>query len=379
MLFLHIADLHIGKVLHKKSLLSDQIIVLNEIADIAAREKPDAVLIAGDIYQRSSPSAEAMTVFSDFLSKIAQIHIPCYIISGNHDSAERVSYLAEIAQIAGIHVPNPKAGEITSYPLRDEFGDITIHLMPFTTPMLVREAYPEKSDNIADYTDAVRIVLENHPITGSGRHVLVAHQFITGAQTSDSEELAIGGLDSIPASLFDQYDYVALGHLHAPQQAGRPGIRYAGSPMRYSFSEVTQKKSVTLVDLREPGSEPIIRTIPLHQPHDMLELRGELDELMTHEITDAFTHITLTDEEPQPDAARRLRTVFQNLLLFNVENSKKREDQSVDAGFHGQTLDFHTILRDFYAFQNNGAKLSESQIAIVNEILEAMDQEAGSL
>ena len=379
MRFLHIADLHIGKVLHKHSLLADQKQVLQQIVCIAETEKADAVLIAGDIYQRNTPSPEAMTVFSDFLAALSQKQIPVYIISGNHDSAARVSYLSEIAEAAGIHIAGTEPGKVYQYLLHDAYGDLTLHLLPHCTPLQIRSAFPAHAEEIRTYEDAVRFVLALNPPQGDGRHVLVCHQFLTGAQTCESEELAIGGMDNIPASVFDAYDYVALGHLHGAQQVSRPTVRYAGSPLRYSFSEITQKKSVTLAEIREKGDIEIT-AIPLEQPHGMQELTGDLETLLQHPRTDDYVRIVLTDEEPPADAARRLRGVFPNLLQMTVQNSKTRADRVVDAEENGagEQLDMLALLREFYAFQNAGAEPSAAQTDIAKAIFEKMDREVGA-
>ena len=374
MRFLHLADLHIGKVLHKHSLLPDQDFILRQILSIADEQQPDAVLIAGDVYQRNTPSPEAMTLFSRFLTALAERRLPCYLISGNHDSAERVAYLAGLAELGGIHIAGAEPATIYDYPMQDSFGELTVHLLPYCTPALVRQKYPELSEQIRSYEDALRVVLEHHPVSTEGRHVLVCHQFLTGAVTCESEELAIGGLDNISASLFDAYDYVALGHLHGPQQVSRESVRYAGSPLKYSFSELHQHKSVTIAELREKGKVQIT-AIPLCPMHGMQELTGTLADLLQHDKTGDYVHVLLTDEEPPADAARQLRTVFPNLLQLTVQNSKIRTDRSVDAGSAPDRADFLTLFSEFYAFQNAGAVPNERQQQIVSELLEQIDGE----
>ncbi len=378
MRFLHLADLHIGKVLHRHSLIPDQKHILNQIFDIANSGSIDAVLIAGDVYQRSTPSPESMTVFSDFISRIAEINLPCYIVSGNHDSAERISYLSALTQKAGVFVANPKAGVVTSFPLHDAFGEITVHLLPFCNPLQIRKAYPEEADSIKTYEDAIKSVLKRYPVSGEGRHILVAHQFLTGGQTCESEELAVGGMDNISAELFEDYDYVALGHLHGPQSVLRPTVRYAGSPLKYSFSEVTQHKSVTIADVRGKG-DVRIETVPLHPMHEMREITGLFDDLAAMSPSDDYIHAVLTDEEPPVDAHRRLRAVFPNLLHTEIRNSKLREDTFVAAQAAPEETDFLTLLRQFYAFQNNGAEMNENQTAIVQRLLEETEKEVAAL
>ncbi|HAG14240.1 MAG TPA: exonuclease sbcCD subunit D [Ruminococcus sp.] len=378
MRLLHLADLHIGKILHKRSLLEDQAYILKQILAIAKEQRIDAVLIAGDVYQRSTPSPEAMTLFSDFLTGLTDLHLPCYLIAGNHDSAERVAYLSALAERSGVYIAGAEQAAVYSYPLEDDFGAVTLHLMPFLTPSHAKLHYPDEADRIVTYEDAVRTVLQHHPpASDGGRHVMVAHQFLTGAAVCESEELAIGGQDNISAALFDRYDYVALGHLHGPQRVSRETIRYAGSPLRYSFSELTQKKSVTIVELREKGNVQI-ETIPLHPLHGMQELTGTLAALLASEPTDDFVHVILTDEEPPADAVRQLRTVYKNLLCVTYRSSKFREDRFVEAEGQPEKMDFPTLFRAFYAFQNQGAEPSADQMKIVEKLLLQLDREAGA-
>ncbi len=379
MRFLHLADLHIGKALHKQNLLEDQRYILQQILEIARTHQIDAVLIAGDVYQRNAPSADAMTLFSDFLSTVAEMHLPCYLISGNHDSAERVAYLSEIAARSGIRIAGAGAPFVRSYETEDAYGKLTVHLMPFTSPLPVRQQYPEEAEQIRSYDDAIRVLLSHHPVPDDGgRHIMVAHQFLTGGAVCDSEELAIGGLDNISADLFVGYDYVALGHLHGPQQVSRPTIRYAGSPLKYSFSEVHQHKSVTIADVREKGNV-VIETVPLVPLHEMQELTGSLDALMQHEQTEDYIHVILTDGNPPADAVRMLRTVFPNLLQMTVQNTRIRTDFTPGAQTFPERTDFASMLSDFYAAQNQGAAPKEKQMEIVRELLEKLDKEAGAL
>ena len=374
MRFLHLADLHIGKVLHQHSLLPDQIDILQQILAVADEQKADAVLIAGDIYQRNTPQPAAMTVFSDFLAALSERHLPCFLISGNHDSPERVAYLSALAERSGIYIAGAEAGVICDYPMQDEFGDLTVHLLSYCTPLSVRQKYPEEAENIRSYEDALRTVLQKHPVSGTGRHIMVCHQFLTGAVTCESEELAIGGLDNISAELFDDYDYVALGHLHGPQRVMRDTVRYAGSPLKYSFSELHHHKSVTIADIREKGNVQI-ETYPLTPLHGMQELTGDLRTLLQHDKTEDYVHILLTDEEPPADANRQLRTVFPNLLQLTVQNSKMRADRSVDADSTPEQSDFLALFSEFYAFQNAGAVPNDRQQAIVSGLLEQIGRE----
>ena len=374
MRFLHLADLHIGKVLHKHSLMQDQAIILKQILQIAVEKKVDAVLIAGDVYQRINPAPEAMTLFSDFLASLSEMHLPCYLIAGNHDNAERIAYLSQLAARSDIHIAGAERARIYSYPLEDAYGKITLHLLPFLAPPDARIAFPDEAESIVTYEDAVRTVLAHFPVSGGGRHVIVAHQLMTGAEICESEELAVGGQDNISASLFDAYDYAALGHLHGPQKVIRETIRYAGSPLRYSFSELTQKKSVTVVELREKGNVQI-ELVPLEQPHGMQEITGTLESLRQREQTDDYIHAIVTDDEPPADAVRQLRSVFRNLLQVTFRSSKYREDRNVETGADPDALDFRSLLNRFYAFQNNGQEPNADQMKIVEKLMEQLDRE----
>ncbi len=376
MRFLHTADLHIGKLLHQHSLLSDQKQILQQILEIAQTEQVDALLIAGDVYQRNNPSSEAMALFSSFLSQLAERKLPCYVISGNHDSALRVSYLSEVAAQSGIYIAGSETGTVYSYPARDAYGDLTVHLLSYCTPLAVRQRFPEQAEQIGTYEDALRAVLHAHPVDKSQRNVLVCHQFLTGAATCESEELAIGGLDNISASLFEDYDYVALGHLHGAQQVQRETVRYAGSPLKYSFSEVTQHKSVTIVDMQEKGRVEI-RAVPLRQPHGMQVLTGSFAELSAFPHTEDYIRVILTDELPPQDAARILRSNFPNMLQFTVQNSKTRDTYTTEAAENPMQSDFLTMLREFYAYQNQGAALTPMQETLVRQLTETLDREAG--
>lgn len=376
MRFLHIADLHIGKVLHKRSLLDDQIHILNEIVQIAVQQKVDAVLIAGDVYQRSTPAADAMTVFSDFIAALVRMKLPCYIISGNHDSAERVAYFAPLAEMSGVYISGMDTAEVYTHTLTDEFGEIVLHMLPFTSPLAVREKYKEQADAVSSYDAALRVVMEYHPVNTEKRNIILAHQFLTGAQICDSEELAIGGLDNISVSLFDDYDYAALGHLHGPQQVSRPTVRYAGSPLKYSFSELTQKKSVTVVDLREKGNITI-EAIPLHPKREMNALTGTFAELMAKPRCEDYMQLTVTDEEPPAEAVRQLRTVYPYLMHTIFRSGKFREDRSVESAGLPEKTAFSDLLCEFYAFQNQGMRPNDAQMEIVSKLHAQLDTEVG--
>ena len=274
----HISDLHLGKRLHEISFLEDQAYILEEICKILRDEKPDAVLIAGDIYDKSAPSAEAVRLFDDFLSELSADGQMVFAISGNHDSAARVAYGGRIMAKSGVYLSNPEyRGEVFSVSLEDNDGRVDIYLLPFIKPIHVSLAFPE--EKIESYTDALRVAVERMPVDSKRRSVLVAHQFVTGAVRSDSEEVSVGGLDNVDATVFAPFSYVALGHIHRPQNIGSSRVRYSGTPLKYSFSEAGDEKSVTLAELDGKGAVDL-RTIPLKPKHDLREIEGTYDELM---------------------------------------------------------------------------------------------------
>ena len=378
MKLLHLADLHIGKLLHKHSLLEDQALILKQILDIAEQEKPDAVLIAGDLYQRSNPSPEAMTLCSSFLTSISELGLPCYLISGNHDSAERIQYLSSFAERCGIHIAGGKPGEITEFLQDDEYGTVHFHLLPYLTPLFMQQNSAEDQKTVCTYEEAVRTAISSHPpLPAADRHVMICHQFLTGAACCDSEELAVGGMDNIPVSLFDDYDYAALGHLHGPQYVGRETVRYAGSPLKYSFSEINQKKSVTIAELKEKGHVQI-RLIPLQAPREMRIVSGLFEELMQQPVCGDYVQIQLNDTLPPPDAARMLRSVYPNLLLLTVQNGKQQEDSFVEAVTLPEQSDFKLLLKEFYASQNNGKTITEAQESLIRQLTLRMEQEVNT-
>ena len=377
MRFLHLADLHLGKVLHKRSFLSDQVFILQQILEIAETEQIDAVLIAGDVYQRSVPSAEAMTAFSDFLTFLSEKKRPCYIISGNHDSAERIAYLSPLAQLSGIYIAGAEPARFYTFSASDAFGEITLHLLPFTAPAHVRARYPEEAEDILTYDDAIRVLTAHHPIDPGKRNVLIAHQYLTGAQTCDSEELAIGGLDNVSAALFADYDYAALGHLHGPQQVMRETIRYAGSPLKYSFSEAAQKKSVTVCELGEKGSLSVT-TRELEPRHDMRQIRGLYNDLMRRDSyegtkTDDYIGVVLTDEDDVPGAIEKLRVVYPNIIKLSYDNKRARALEVITEAAESDQMTEMELFSDLYLKQN-GQEMNEEQRTYLGRVIDQVKE-----
>lgn len=369
--FLHLADLHLGKQMNDWSLLADQEAVLQQIASIADSEQADAVLIAGDVYQRSSPQAEAMALFDSFVSRLAGMGKKVFIISGNHDSALRISYFSALIRSSGVYVTEAFEGKMQSVTLQDRDGEIVIWMLPFLRPSQVKRWLPE--EKITTYQDAVEAILRQTPVDPKKRNILLCHQFITGCETSDSEERAVGGLDNIDASVFDAFDYVALGHIHKPQKVGRDTLRYAGSPLKYSFSEVNHKKSVTIVDVREKGDIEV-RTVPLYPLHDVRLVEGKLDDLMQMDYSEDYVWATIHDELPPPDARVTLSVNFPNMMKFSIVNSKTKYDVDVLATQSMENKTVPELFSDFYRLQNNDQAPGEAHMKVLDKVLKELEE-----
>ena len=374
MRFLHTGDLHLGKQLNDVSLLDDQQHILAQIADIAAEKQVDALLIAGDVYQRSAPQAEAMALFDKFVSRLVSLGLKLFIISGNHDSSLRISYFSDIVRTAGVYVSQRFDGRLQQIMLSDEHGPVVVHLMPFIKPLHVRRALPEAEANT--YQEAVRTVVANSPVDTSVRNILICHQFITGSETSDSEESSVGGLDNIDASVFCDFDYVALGHIHKPQRMTRDTLRYSGSPLKYSFSEVNHRKSVCIVDVNEKGSV-CIETVPLVPKRDMRLVTGTAREIMSMDPSDDYVWVTVTDELVPPDIRLEIAAnVFPNMLKFSVSNSRTRYDADITAAEAIESKQIDELFRDFYRMQNSNAEPGDAHMKVLRDILNNMEDES---
>lgn len=333
---MHLADFHLGKRVNGFSMMEDQEYILNRILEIMEEEQPDGLLIAGDVYDKTIPPAEAVRRMDDFLTAVAAKHVPVFLISGNHDSAERVAFGHQLMQGSGIWISPVYDGTIRHHTLEDRWGEVNIYLIPFLRPSVVRSFFPDVE--IEDYTDALRTIIEDLQVDTSRRNVVLAHQFVTAAgalpETCDSEQLSVGGLDRVDGSVFSPFDYTALGHLHGPQRVGSETIRYAGSPLKYSFSEIHQKKSVTVVELRAKG-ETEIRQIPLQPRREMIELRGTFEEILEEarkkgEPQTDYYHMILTDETDVVDALSRLREYYPNIMLLDYDNRRTRSQKEVE-------------------------------------------------
>ena len=365
----HLSDLHIGKRVHEFSMIEDQKYMLTQILQAVMREKPDGVLISGDVYDRTIPTAEAVQVLDAFLTSLSEQEVPVFIISGNHDSAERLAFGSNLMGKSGIYLSKVYDGRIEKFALQDAYGTVWIHLLPFLRPSTVRHALPERAEEIQSTADGVRAALEQTQIDPGERNILLAHQFVTGALRCEAEELQVGDVDQIPVELFDAFDYVALGHIHSPQKVGRETVRYCGSPLKYSFSEAGQEKSITIVELKEKGTVEL-RTIPLKPLHDLRKIRGTYLEVTAktfYENSDRtdYLMVTLTDEEDVPDGMAKLRTIYPNLMRLEYDNKRTRSNAEVTAAERIEEKSELELFQEFYELQK---RYGEKHLQIVQQV-----------
>lgn len=382
MKFLHISDLHIGKKLREADFTADQIHILNEIVNIAEEQKPDGILIAGDIYDRSVPPANAVNIFDDFLTKLDQRKIKVFLVSGNHDSPERLNFGKEILGKSDIYIAGTFMGKLDKINLEDNFGTLNVYLMPYIKPSMVSNYYQEEV--IDSYECAAKLVIDKAEIDIDQRNILVAHQFVTNAgvepEKSDSEMLSIGGIDNIDYTVFDSFDYVALGHIHGPQKIGRDTVRYSGTPLKYSFSECNHKKSVTCIEIKEKG-DITIKQIPLHPLKDLRVIKDNLNNLLQDEKyiggnCEDYIHAIITDEEDIYDPIGKLRTVYKNILLLETSNAKSKINENSRTSASGDVAARSPmdLFQEFFINQNN-VELNENQNKIMQDIFEELGGE----
>lgn len=375
MKFLHISDLHIGKRLNEFSMLEDQIYILKQIQDIAVNEQADGILIAGDIYDKPIPSAEAVKVFDFFLTGLADRQIQVFAVSGNHDSPERIAFGAQLMSGRGVYVSPVYDGNAVRIPLTDEYGEIFVYLLPFLKPAAVRHVLEnEEGAKLPEsYQDAVKTAVERMKPDCEKRNILVAHQFVTGAGRCDSEDVSVGGIDHVDAEVFDAFDYTALGHIHSPQTAGRDTVRYCGTPLKYSFSEAEQQKAAVVVEFREKGWIQI-HTVPLVPLHDMRKIRGSYLEVTARSFyqdmdTEDYVQITLTDEEDVVDGMQKLRIIYPNLMQLVYDNSRTKQNRMVETAQDVEQKSELELFQEFYELQNN-QPLSLEQEEFVRQLIE---------
>ena len=376
MKFLHISDLHLGKRINEFSMMEDQIFILNQILEIAQTRQADGVIIAGDIYDKPVPPAEAVKVFDLFLTKLADQKIKVFAVSGNHDSPERIAFGAQLMNRRGVYVSPVYDGNAAKVVLTDDYGELHLHLLPFLKPAIVRHVL-EKERNEEELPqschEAVKAAVDRIEVDTEKRNILIAHQFVTGAGRCDSEDVSVGGLDNVDAEIFEAFDYVALGHIHSPQAVKRETVRYCGTPLKYSFSEAGQAKAAVVVECREKG-QVILDTAPLVPLRDMRSIRGTYMEVTARSFyentnTEDYLQITLTDEEDVPDGLAKLRTIYPNLMQLVYDNSRTRQNQTIEMAEGVQQKSELELFKEFYELQNN-QPMSQEQEEFVRKLME---------
>jgi len=376
MRFFHLSDLHLGIRVNEFPMLDDQWHIVREIVRHAEEHKPDAVLIAGDVYDKSVPPIDALQLLDRLLVWLNELGIAVFLISGNHDSAERVSFAASLLEMSNVHISQVYDGKITPLTMQDKFGNINVWMLPYIKPSTVRPYFREKE--IITYTDAVSAALGNAEVDAASRNILLTHQFITGAIQSDSEELYVGGSENVNASLFDVFDYVALGHMHRPQNVLRNTLRYSGTPLKYSLSEVNQNKSITMVDMGKKG-DISVSEIHLTPIREMREIRGTYAKITAlknyvNTNTDDYVYVVLTDENEEPDAISKIRTIYPNVMSLRYDNKRTQTDVS-----HITTRNYDSktpldLLAELYAIQN-GQPMNQDQMDYSKGLLEKIKEE----
>lgn len=370
MRFLHLADLHIGKRVNGFSMIEDQKFVFEQVYNVIENEKIDGIIMAGDIYDKPVPSAEAVKLFDEMLTRLVSINLPIFVISGNHDSAERIGFGSDILSAAKVYMSRVYNGNLQKIELEDDYGKINVYLLPFIKPATVKNIYKEAE--IKDYDDALEYVLSQEKIDETKRNVIVSHQFVTGAMRSESEEVSVGGLDNVSVENYEAFDYVALGHIHRAQQMGRESARYAGTLLKYSFSEEKHNKSMTIVDLKEKGNIEI-KEIPVKPLHDLKTIKGKFSKITSEEFykelkKEDYYRAVLTDEDDILNAIGKLKSIYPNLMSMEYDNTRTRSYSVVDNVETGETKSPLDYFEEFFEEQN-GRKMSEKQRNYLLEIL----------
>jgi exonuclease SbcD len=364
--------LHIGKKVNGFNMIADQEDILKKILAAIEKEKPDVLLVAGDVYDRYLPAGEAVTLLDDFLTAVATFRVKVMLIGGNHDSAERLSFGSRLMEAGGVYIAGGYKGKTDPVVLEDEFGKVCFYLLPFVKPVDVTRFFPDAGIN--SYTDAVNAAIKQMELDTSLRNIIVTHQFVTGAERSESEDVAVGGADNVDAAVFDSFDYVALGHLHRPQRVGKDNIRYCGTPLKYSFSEANDSKSLTVVELS--GKENLrIREIPLAPLHDLREIRGKYSDLMNRQnyentpVAD-YLHVVLTDEEEEYNAFAKLSKVYPNIMKLDYDNRKTRSRNDAAAIAQPAANLLPDALFETFFAQQTGREMSDRQKQFVAGLVE---------
>ena len=377
MKFFHLSDLHLGIKLNGFNLIEDQRYILERVLDYVREERPQAVLLAGDIYDKSVPPEEAVALFDYFLNRLAALAVTVCIIAVYHDSMERLAFGGRLLERSGVHIAPAYDGRIARVRFTDEFGEVYVHLLSFLRPATVRHLFPEAK--IENYNDALQTALAQAELEEGARNVLVAHQYVCGSLFSGTDEIIeVGGIDNAGVELFAAFDYTALGHIHRPQDiGGSKALRYSGTPLKYSLAEIDQEKSVTVLELGAKG-DVRTRLLPLKPLREVLLLRGAYDELISRDFysrldTEAYVQLVLTDEEEVPDAMRKLQGVYRHVLGLRYENRRTAQTacEAPESGARKPPLE---LFREFYAWQNN-QECSAEQEAVLQALLEEVKEE----
>lgn len=377
MKFFHISDIHLGKKVNGYSMMDEQRYILGEILRMADEEKPDAVVIAGDIYDRTYPSPEAVALCDEFLFQLSSRSIAVLAISGNHDSPERVAFGSRIFGRSGIHLSPVYDGHVEPVVLSDEYGSVNFYMLPFIRPYDVRRYFPD--EEIETYDDAVKKAVNDLGVDFSVRNVLITHQFVSGAKNSDSEEVMVGGTNQVEVSAFAGFDYTALGHLHRPQHVKSEIVRYSGAPLKYSTSEANDTKSVTVAELRIKG-DITLRQLPLTPKHDLRIIKGKFEELISPDFdcggaNDDYIHIVLTDEDDVPDAVGKLRSIYPRIMTIEYDNTRTRMMNTVEMSSDKplRAKSSEELFEELYELQN-GTCLTATQKETVREIMSELQE-----
>lgn len=379
MKILHLADLHLGKVIQEQSLLEDQKYMLNEIIEKIKEEEIDIILISGDVYDRSIPQADAIDLLDDFLNiLIKDLKKQVFIISGNHDSKERLGFGNKIFENEGLFISSKYEGKIKKVELQDEYGKLNIYMLPFIKPIEVKKYFDDES---LSYDETIKKIIEKEDIDESQRNIILTHQFVTSigeeVERTESEVLTLGGTDNVDISNYNKFDYVAIGHVHRPQRIGRDTARYAGTMLKYSFSEVNHKKTMPIIDFKEKGNIDI-KLVELKPLRDMREIKGPIEKLIENyeeENANDYIRAIITNEEPVYDAIGQIRRIYPNVLKLEVQNSKilsniefKTENlQKVKSKSEVE------LFNEFYKFQNN-IELNVEQKNLIQEVVKEIKE-----
>ncbi len=368
MRFLHLSDLHIGRRLNGFSLLDEQAHMLEQALLMA--QEADAVLLAGDLYDKAQPSAEAIRMMSGFLVRLSRLGKPVFAVSGNHDSPEQVAYCRELLGECGVWMSRSFDGTLTPHVLRDEWGEVHVWLLPFIRPSSVRAYFPQ----VKTYEDAVRAALSAAQKDPQARHVLVAHQYVSGAEVCESEMRPIGGVDQISLGAFEGFDYVALGHLHSPQQMAQGRVCYAGSPLKYSLSEENQRKSALMVTLGEKGKLDVEKRA-FNALRDVRTATGTLAEVASPEkFSEDYVYAVLTDEDVLLDPLGALRMTYPNLLGMRIVNSRTNTEAAAVENTDAESLSPLAHFELFYAVQNGDTPPDEKRLEVMRQIFEKAEE-----